>query len=45
LLGKPRAKTWTGEEVSCLLRDVITEQTGISNFDENSRFVADLHLD
>lgn len=45
LLGKPRSKTWTEEEVSCLLREVITAQTGISQFDENSRFVADLHLD
>jgi hypothetical protein len=45
LLGKPRAKIWTEEEVSCLLREVIIEQTGITQFDENSRFVADLHLD
>ena len=45
LLRRPRSKMWTLEEVKCLLREVIIEQTGEVNFDETSRFVADLHLD
>jgi len=45
LLRRPRSKTWTLEEVKCLLREVIVEQTGVSKFDGSSRFVADLHLD
>jgi hypothetical protein len=45
LLGKPRTTKWTEEEIYCLLRDVIKEQLGVSQFDENSRFVKDLHVD
>lgn len=45
VLGKPRTTKWTEEEISCLLRDVIMEQLRVSKFDDNSRFVADLHVD
>lgn len=45
LLGKPRTTKWTEDEVWCLLRELITEQLGVSEFDENSRFVDDLHID
>lgn len=45
VLGKPRTAKWTEEEVSCLLREVIMEQLGVRNFDDNSRFVQDLHID
>src|SRR5215510_651757 len=45
VLGKPRTTKWTEEEISCLLRDVIKEPPAVSQFDENSRFVKDLHVD
>lgn len=45
LLRKPRSKTWTEEEVRCMLREVIIAETGVTEFNDNSRFVADLHLD
>jgi hypothetical protein len=44
-VGKPRAAKWTEEEVSCLLREIIMEQLGVRNFNDNSRFVQDLHID
>ena len=43
--GKPRTGKWTEEEISSLLREVIIEQLGVTNFDDNSRFVQDLHID
>jgi acyl carrier protein len=45
LVGKPRTAKWTEEEISSLLREVIIEQLGVTNFDDNSRFVQDLHID
>jgi hypothetical protein len=45
LLGKPRTAKWTEEEISCLLREVIVEQLAVTNFDDSSRFVQDLHID
>ena len=45
LIGKPRTAKWTEEEISCLLREVIIEQLGVKDFDDNSRFVQDLHID
>ena len=45
ILGRQRVKSRTEEEVRCLLREVIISQTGVSDFNDNSRFVADLHLD
>jgi len=45
LLQKPRLKTLTEEEVRCILREVIIEETTVTEFNDNSRFVADLHLD
>ena len=45
LVGKPRAAKWTEEEVSCLLREIIMEQLGVRNLNDNSRFVQDLHID
>lgn len=44
LLG-PRHPGWSPEEVWCSLRDVIIRQTALTEFDRNSRFVQDLHLD
>jgi len=45
LLRRPRSKTWAEEEVRCTLREVIIAETGVTEFNDNSRFVADLHLD
>jgi len=45
LIGKSRTAKWTEEEISCLLREVIITQLGVSKFDDNSRFVQDLHID
>lgn len=45
LIGKPRTAQWTEEEISCLLPEVIIEQLGVRDFDDNSRFVQDLHID
>jgi len=45
IIGKPRTVNWTEEEISCLLREVIIEQLGVTEFDDNSRFVQDLHID
>lgn len=45
LIGKPRTAKWTEEEISCLLREVIVEQLRVTDFDDNSRFVQDLHID
>ena len=45
LLGKPRTAKWSDEEISCLLREVIIEQLGVTDFDDNSRFVDDLRVD
>jgi acyl carrier protein len=45
VLGQPRTKKWTEEEISCLVRDVIIEQLAVTEFDDNSRFVKDLHID
>ena len=42
---KPRTAKWTEEEISCLLHEVIIGQLGVTNFDDNSRFVQDLHID
>jgi len=44
-IGKPRTANWTDEEISCLLREIITDQLGVTGFDDNSRFVQDLHID
>ena len=44
LIGKPRTGKWTEEEISCLLREVIMEQLAVSEFDDKSRFVQDLHI-
>ena len=44
-IGKPRTAKWTEEEISCLLREVIIDQLGVTDFDDNSRFVQDLHID
>jgi hypothetical protein len=45
LMGKPRTTKWTEEEISCLLREVIIHRLGVTEFDDNSRFVRDLHID
>jgi hypothetical protein len=45
LLGKPRTSKWSDEEISCLLRELIIEQLGVTDFDDNSRFVDDLRVD
>jgi acyl carrier protein len=45
LVGKPRTTKWTDEEISCLLREVIIDQLGVTDFDDNSRFIQDLHID
>ena len=45
LVGKPRTTKWTEEEISCLLREVIIDQLGATDFDDNSRLVQDLHID
>jgi hypothetical protein len=39
LLGKPRTAKWSEEEISCLLRELIIKQPGVTDFDDNSRFV------
>jgi hypothetical protein len=44
VIGKPRTGKWTEEEISSLLREVIMEQLAVSEFDDNSRFVQDLHI-
>jgi hypothetical protein len=45
VVGKPRTGNWSEEEISCLLREIIIEQLGVTEFDDNSRFVQDLHID
>jgi hypothetical protein len=45
LMEKPRTTKWTEEEISCLLREVIIHKLGVTEFDDNSRFVRDLHID
>ena len=36
---------WTDEEVRTVVRNVISEQLGITKFDDNDEFVRDLHVD
>jgi acyl carrier protein len=38
-------KPWTREEVAALVREVIVDETGVEEFTEDSRFVADMNLD
>lgn len=38
-------KEWTREEVADTVRQIIIDQTGISDFHQDSRFVQDMHLD
>lgn len=38
-------KEWTREEVAELVREIIIDETGASDFTEDSRFVEDMHLD
>lgn len=45
LLGKSTPTSWSDEEIWCLLREIITEQLAVPNFDENSRFIEDLLVD
>jgi len=44
-IGKPRTAKWTEEEISCLLREVIIDKLGVTDFDDNSRWVQDLRID
>lgn len=44
-IGKPRISKWTEEGISCLLREVIIDKLAVTEFDDNSRFVKDLHID
>ena len=45
LIVKGKETAWTREQVWDVLERVIKDETGITNFSENSRFVEDLHLD
>lgn len=38
-------KEWTREQVAELVRQIIIDETGASEFTEDSRFVEDMHLD
>lgn len=38
-------KEWTREEVAQLVRQIIIDETGVTDFTEDSRFVQDMHLD
>lgn len=38
-------KEWTREEVAETVRKIVIDQTGVTNFSEDSRFVQDMHLD
>jgi hypothetical protein len=38
-------REWTKEEIVQTVRRIIIDQTGISNFTDDSRFVEDMHLD
>jgi acyl carrier protein len=38
-------KEWTSEEVAQTVRKIVIEQTGTSDFTDDSRFVQDLHMD
>ena len=38
-------KEWTSEEVASVVRQIIIDETGVTDFTEDSRFVEDLHLD
>ena len=38
-------KQWTREEVASMLRQVIVDETGVTDFTEDSRFAEDMHLD
>ena len=43
-IGKARTGKWTDEEIASLLREIIIDQLGVTSFDDNSRFVQDLHI-
>ena len=38
-------KEWTREQVAELVRQIIIDETAVSDFTEDSRFVEDMHLD
>ena len=38
-------KVWTKEEVASMVRQIIIEETGVTDFTEDSRFIEDMHLD
>lgn len=38
-------KGWTREKVAQMVREIIIDETGITHFTEDSRFVQDMHLD
>ena len=38
-------KEWTRDEVATLVRKIIIDDTGVTDFTDDSRFVQDMHLD
>ena len=38
-------REWTREQIAETVRKVVIDQTGITDFTEDSRFVQDMHLD
>jgi hypothetical protein len=42
---KRNHRTWTREQVAAVIRELIVDQTGVTDFNEDSQFVRDMHLD
>ena len=45
LIVKGKEAAWSRKQVWDLLERVIRDETGVTNFSEDSRFVEDMHLD
>ena len=38
-------KGWTREKVAQMVREIVIDETGVTDFTDDSRFVQDMHLD
>jgi hypothetical protein len=42
---KKRSRGWTREQIAAVVRELIVDETGTTDFTEDSHFISDLHLD
>jgi hypothetical protein len=42
---KKERKNWTREQIAVVVREIIIEETGVTEFTEDSDFINDMHLD